>query len=400
MNFFGKSILRRTFLYFFLFAALLGAVGYYFYSKGVESITPEIFLGSFFVFLIYFMLVYFFEIVRPINIILQQVRALLTGKKYKRIFTSRIDEIGILAHFFNEVTKSFEKVALDIKKGQRMMNELEIAAELQRDILPPTNPDIPGLDVVAKNRPAAELGGDNFDFITSGDDTYIYIGDVTGHGVPAALVMTMANAYIHTFVDLYDKAYDIVVNTNRQLKSRIKNTIFMTMTMLRWNHVTKTMSYVGAGHEHIIIFRASTGKCEVTKAGGIALGMVADNSQLVSEKVIKLNTDDAIVLYTDGITEGRNMEGDMYGLDRFVEAIEKYAPQYGAGGAVKRIAIDYSAFVGNHVQDDDVTLIIVKYVGEKEKNEDVSEKATAWTLENDVTEDEADKSLPTEYKLD
>lgn len=381
MIFLSKSILRRTSLFFVVFAVfVLGGI-YFLYLTDFHEIPLEYVALAVGLLFLYFIGVFLFEYVRPLNIILKEVRALLTGKQYRRIFTRRVDEIGVLAHFFNEVTKSFEKVALDIKIGKRMRNELEIAAELQRDILPLTTPDIPGLDVIAKNRPAAELGGDNFDFITRGENTYIYIGDVTGHGVPAALVMTMVNTLVHTFADIYISAYDIVVNVNRQLKSRIKNTMFMTMIMLRWNHVTNSMTYVGAGHEHIIIFRAKTGDCEIFKSGGIALGMVADNSALIKEKEIQLNEDDAIILYTDGITEGRNMEGEMYGLERLVSAVKLYAPQYDSTGTVKKIAIDYSGFVKDHVQDDDVTLIMVKRMGKGEKKGGLNIERTSWSLE-------------------
>lgn len=374
-----NSILKRMFIYFVFFACIILAVVAYLYLGNIDHIPVEVLVISLGVFLFYFLLVYLIEIVRPLRIVLREMKNLLTGRKYRKIYTQRMDEIGVIAHFFNEVTKSIEKITVDIKEGRRMMGELEIAAELQKEILPKESPEVSGLDIVAKNRPAVELGGDNFDFIKSGKNTFIYVGDVTGHGVPAALVMTMANSLIHSFVDIYDNAYDVVVNTNKQLKTRIKSTMFMTMLMLRWDEINQKMTYVGCGHEHLLVYRAKTGKCDSISSGGIALGMVPDNSKLIKEQELNLEVGDVMVLYTDGLTEGRNMAGEMYTLGRLIAAVERFAPEYGPDGIVNHVAIDYSRFVEDHVQDDDVTLIAIQYTGVQGKKERSAEvKTTLW----------------------
>jgi len=359
----GKSILFRILAYYLCFLAVVTGVLVFAFIAEWRVIPIEFFVLAAFAFVVFWIFVYWIEVVRPFKVILGEMKALLAGRKYRRIFTGRTDEVGIMAHFFNEVTKSFEKVTVDIKERKRMLSELEIASSIQRAILPPQNPIVPGLDIDAKTRPAVELGGDVFDFITVKDNTFIYIGDVTGHGVPAAIVMTMVNTLIRTLTEFYSTGYDVVVNVNRQLKNRIKSTMFMTMLMYRWNHTEEKMSFVGAGHEHVVVYRAGTGKCEVKKTGGIALGMVPDNSQLVKEFDLPMEKDDVVIMYTDGLTEGRNMAGEMYGLERLIAAIEIFAPQYGSDGLVHHVATDYSKFVENHIQDDDVTLIAMKYVG-------------------------------------
>lgn len=373
-----KSILRRVFIYFILFALIIGALGIFFYMRNMKEIPLPYFMAVLGGFLIYFLLVYWYEIVRPLKLILLPIKQLLKGEKYKKIYTKRIDEIGIIAHFFNEVTKGLEKVSGQLKEGKRMLSELEIASKIQKDILPPFNPQVPGLEIIAKTRPAVELGGDNFDFITIGKNSFIYIGDVTGHGVPAAIVMTMANTLIHTFTEVFDNAYQVVVKTNEQIKKRIRSTMFMTMLMLRWDHTEQKMYYVGCGHEHLVIFRARNGKCDVDQTGGIALGMVPDNSKLVQEKEIHLEKDDIMILYSDGLTEGRNMSGEMYGLNRLVQAVERFAPDYGPDGIVNHVGQDYSHFVQDHIQEDDVTLIAIKYVGLGNEKKTASTD-TSWT---------------------
>lgn len=380
MNLFGKSILGRVFVYFILFSILLTVGMFAMYAANWQTVTLGTFASALLIFLLYFLLVYLYEIVRPLRGVLIEMKALLAGKKYRRIYTKRSDEIGIIAHFFNEVTKNFEKVSTKIQEGKRMTDELEIAGSIQRAILPPKNPNVPGLDIDAKTRPAVELGGDVFDFITSGKNTYIYIGDVTGHGVPAAIVMTMVNTLIRTLAGIYANAFDVIYNVNKLLKVRIKSTMFMTLLLLKWDQETEKMTYVGAGHEHLVVYKAGKGKCEITKTGGIALGMVPDNGKLIKEVELPLELDDVIVLFTDGITEGRNMSGEMYGIDRLVKAVELYAPQYGSDGIVHHVALDYSRFVGEHKQDDDVTLIASKYIGKGHEHETTMQGISTATM--------------------
>lgn len=329
------------------------------------------------------LLIYIVDISWPFKVVLDQVKALLTGRKYKKILTKRTDEIGIFAHFFNEVTTDLEKVTVDLEESKKVSGELKTAGQLQKELIPALAPTIEGFDIAVKNRSAEELGGDNLDFIKVGNSTYFYVGDVTGHGVPAAIVMTMVNTLINTFAEIYDTAYDVVVQTNRRLKTRIRATMFMSMLMLKWNGMTKKMTYVGCGHEHLIVYKAKTGMVEATVSGGIALGMLADNSKIVKEKDVPLETGDVIVLYTDGITEARNMNGEMFGLERLKQVVALYAGQGDAQTIIQSIAKDFSKYVEEHVQEDDVTLVVVKKLSDGEEGRSsIDQKQARWTDEN------------------
>ncbi len=377
------NIIRRSFVLkicCWLIILSLSGAGIFLFLENQIADQRILFFSIYGIFIVLLAIIFYFNFSRPFEEILQEIKCLLTGRKYRKFYSGRIDEIGVIAHFFNEITKSLEKVSGDIEEGKRMLGELEIASKIQKDILPPANPQILGLEVVAKNRPAVELGGDNFDFITVGSNTFIYVGDVTGHGVPAALIMMMVNTLIHTLAELCENAYDMVVKTNKQIKTRIKSTMFMTMLMLRWNHMESKMTFVGAGHEHLLIYRASTGKVEVKQTGGIALGMVPDNSKLIKETEIPFQKDDIIILYTDGLTEGRNMKGEMYTMENLIKAIELYAGQETTEGLVNAIAKDYAHFVEEHIQDDDVTLIAIKCLGTStESATQTANKTTSWT---------------------
>lgn len=326
--------------------------------------------------------IYLWDVARPMGLVLQQIKAVLTNKRYKKIYSKRTDEIGIIAHFFNVVTDSLEKVTDELAESKKVTGELQIAGQLQKELIPVLAPTIEGFDIAVKNRSAEELGGDNLDFIKVDNSTYFYIGDVTGHGVPAAIVMTMVNTLINAFAEIYETAYDIVVQTNRRLKKRVKATMFMSMLMMKWDGLKKQMSYVGCGHEHIIIYRAKTGDVDSIVSGGIALGMVADNSKIVKEQSIALSTGDVIVLYTDGITEARNMSGEMFGLQRLKDKVAMFGGQGGAMDIIQNIAREFSNYVEEHVQEDDVTLVVLKKldVGEESKAF-IDQKQERWSDE-------------------
>ncbi len=376
MDFIRKSIVRKIILHLVFFGLLIVSIVYVLDYKNI-AIPTYFFPIALGVFLLYFLLIYWLDVLHPLKKILYEIQALVAGKSYKRIYTTRIDEIGVIAHFFNQVTSGLKEVSFDIKDRERMLDELTIASELQRNILPTVSPGVPGLQIVAKNKPATEVGGDSFNFYTSKDKTYIYIGDVTGHGVAAGLIMTMVNSLIGVFSEVYDNAYDIMVNVNRQIKKHVKKSMYMTLVLLCFDHKTKKMTYVGAGHEHILVYRAYSGQCEAIVSGGIALGMVPDNSKLVVEKELPLDEGDMIVLYSDGITEARNKNEELFGLERLKQSVTEYAAGYSAEGVNYHIAQDVSNFMTGHKQDDDMTLIAMKrdkaVQGSKE-----DEKATNW----------------------
>ncbi len=393
-----SAITKKVYLHLLLLALIAAGAVYVAYSiYGYESFSWQVVLyiiaGEF----VGILFIYYLNVVRPLSHILTQIKAVLTGRRYKKLLTRRSDEIGIIAHFFNEVTSSLEKVTDELQASKRVTGELETAGQLQKELIPEEPPAINGFDIAIKNRSAEELGGDNLDFIQVGTKTYFYIGDVTGHGVPAAIVMTMVNTLINSFAELYDTAYDIVVQTNRRLKKRIRATMFMSMLMLKWDATIKKMTYVGCGHEHIIIYRAATGQIDCEVSGGIALGMVPDNSKIVKEKELHLNTGDVLVLYTDGITEAKNMSGELFGLEKLKATIGLHAGQGEAVTIIQNIAKDFSRYVEDHIQEDDVTLIVIKKLDEgAEGKAFIDKKKDTWSGEKPKVEEIQQKELKTE----
>lgn len=350
----------------------------YFYYSG-KVMVPSYYLPIVAVsFVTALMIIYWIEVAKPLKIILREMQALLSGMVYRRIYTDRVDEIGVIAHFFNKITKGLGDVSETIIDRDRMLDELTIGAQLQSDILPKERDDIPGLEIVTKIKPATEIGGDSFDFITVPDKTYIYLGDATGHGVAAGLIVTMVHAFIEVFADSCSSAFEVIHKVNKYIKQRMKKAMFMTMVMLCWDHKNKKLTYVGAGHEHILVYRAKTGVCEAILSGGIALGMVPDNSKIIKEKEIQVGEGDYVVLYSDGITEAKSASGELYGLERLKNAIMEYATQYSTEGINYHIAKEVSGFMQQQVQNDDMTLMVIKRT---DKPEASTEKVVKLNIE-------------------
>lgn len=378
MKLYKKSITRKIFVDLFIFVVIvIGGLAYAYYMAKIESVPIKVFALVIGLFLILFTLIVYWDFARPLRIVLKQIQALLAGGSYKKIYTKRLDEIGIIAYFFNKITRSLGEVGNNMVDHERVLGELEIASQLQREILPEQMCELEGIDIVAKTKPATEIGGDIFDYVTVRDKTYIYIGDATGHGMPAGLLMTMVNAFVDVFADSCSTALEIVYNVNKYIKQRIKKAMYMTMVMLCWDHKKQKMTYVGAGHEHILVYRSSTGQCESIKTGGIALGMLPDNSKLIKEQEIPVDVGDFVVLYSDGITEAKDGNGDRYGLERLMSTIKEFAPQYTAEGLNYHIASNVSEFMKGQDQYDDMTLMVIKRHG-VDKEEEIKDRSTEW----------------------
>ena len=204
------------------------------------------------------------------------------------------------------------------------------------------------------------------------ENFYLYIGDVTGHGVPAGLVMIMVDTLIHAWTKNARTTEEILIETNRFLNQRTQSQRFMTLVMLRWDEKEQKMYYTGAGHEHVLIYRAKEKNVKAIRSGGIALRMIPDISNIINEKPIEFEEDDVILLYSDGITEARNKNGEMYGLNRLVESLKKHGYRNTSESVFDQLTKDFSAFVGEYIQTDDITMIVTKNTGQKNEKHHIT----------------------------
>jgi sigma-B regulation protein RsbU (phosphoserine phosphatase) len=243
---------------------------------------------------------------------------------------------------------------------------LELAGEVQKSLLPQKDPDIPGLDVAGRNISCEEIGGDYFDFLwqgqTSRSPLSVVVGDITGHGVDSALLMTTARAFLRMRASQPGSITDIVEAMNRHLAEDVLETgNFMTLFYLTIDHAEGRMEWIRAGHDPAIIYDSATDGFDELRGPGVALGVDAQHQYHASCRD-GLAPGQIIAVGTDGIWEARNQRGQLFGKARFLDIIRRNQT-----GSAKDMLEAVFTELGRHTQgthtEDDITLVIIKVVG-------------------------------------
>jgi serine phosphatase RsbU (regulator of sigma subunit) len=233
----------------------------------------------------------------------------------------------------DERTRSLIETRVSLEQAiaarSKVEQELAIAKRIQTSILP-TGWNIEGLDVAAAMVTAAEVGGDYYDILPRPHGGWIGIGDVSGHGVGAGIVMLMVQSITATLVDAFPDAStrDLVVAIDRLLSRNIRQRLraddFVTFTLLRYD-VGGRVRYAGA-HQDMIVWRAKQRRCELIPTPGFWIGVSGDIGSVTIENELVLEHDDMLVLYTDGITEAHDETREQFGIDRLCRTVEELAP--------------------------------------------------------------------------
>jgi len=249
----------------------------------------------------------------------------------------------------------------DLAEKERLDEELKLGREIQMNLLPRQIPEVPNLCLRGLMTPAKEIGGDYYDFISlsNKDELAIVIGDVSGKGVAAGLLMSMVKASIHAFTQEELSPKKILLRTNAFLHKNIGGQKFMTLLYLKWQPQSRVFTYCSAGHEHVLIYRCQSQEVETVQSGGFMLGMLPDIDNFLEEKQIQLNVGDKILLYTDGVTEAENQQGERFGLPRLQESFRQHSRKP-VNELMQAVKDEVYAFIGNHPQYDDITLVVME----------------------------------------
>ena len=301
------------------------------------------------------------KITSPIKTLTEGAIKIGSGDLTTRIAVKSKSEIGQLANTFNQMAKDLEISTQQMVEKEKMTRELELAGEIQKELLPTELPKIHNLDIAASLVSATEVGGDCYDFLVVDENNLIfYIADVTGHGVPAGLVSAINNALVPAFMEQYRTTEELIVHLNKLLKIKTRPNVFMTMVMAHWHVDEGKLGFTQAGHDPILHFKASDKTIIEAAPGGMALGMVPDISNIVKTELIDMEVNDTAILYTDGIPEAWKTDTENYGMDRFKESVIKNSQLNTAQEIHDGIIKDVRAFMGDYPQADDITLIVVK----------------------------------------
>jgi serine phosphatase RsbU (regulator of sigma subunit) len=300
------------------------------------------------------------QITKPIKSLVAGVERIAVGDFSVRVDINTNDEIKVLGDAFNKMATDLES-SIEAKIYQeRVVAELELATKIQEQILPKEGPVSEGMDISASVDSAGEIGGDIYDFITLADGRLMfYLGDVTGHGVPAGIISSISSALFYGFASEPDLT-KILTDVNRVLKAKTMPTMFLTLCLMEWIPATETFNYSSAGHEQIVHYIAAEDRVELKNAGGIALGMLPDVSAHLKLEEVELAVGDFLVVYSDGIPEAWCDKDECYGMERLMAVVKNSAKLGNADAIRKAILSDVTVFRNNFEQMDDITLMIVK----------------------------------------
>ena len=267
--------------------------------------------------------------------------------------------LELMSGFASLAGVSIERARLNMERlaKRRIEHELSIARKIQMTFLPSKDPVIEGVDVAGVNIPSTEVGGDYYDFIPIVENQYgIAIGDVSGKGIPAALIMAAFRASLKAEIRNNFAIRAILFKVNNLLYESIERDKFVTAVYGVLDSKNGVFTFSNAGHNPPII-RRSSGEIEYLKEGGVALGALPDSQY--QERPISLRSGDVLLFYTDGVTEVLDDEGKEYGVERLLEALNN-SYHLPARQIIDSIVNKADQFGSSKRDIDDLTIVVIK----------------------------------------
>ena len=258
-----------------------------------------------------------------------------------------------------EVARLTTAIGREMAQRERLNRELEIAREVQEHLFPQRLPSVPGLDYCGRCRPAREVGGDYYDFLELPEGRLgIAIGDVSGKGIGAALMMASLEASLRGQASVGLDLAELVKRVNRLVYEASSASRYATFFYGEYDSRSRQLSYVNAGHTPPVILRQSAAACRVFRLeiGGPVIGLLR---QCYQQGSFPLEPGDLVVLFTDGVSESMNARDEEWGEDRLIE-LAKSCHGQSAFEAMTRILAAAEAFAAGASQHDDMTLVVLR----------------------------------------
>ncbi len=316
-------------------------------------------------------------IAAPIVLLAEGVREIARGNLDKKLSVKTGDEIEMLADSFNHMTEELkaylENLTRTTAQKERIEADLSLAARIQAGMLPSGGRPFPErgeFDLSALMQPAREVGGDFYDFYFLDEDHLaVTIADVSGKGVPAALFMVIAKTLLKDevlFAGGRTNLGTVVEKVNNALVKSNEENLFVTVFVGVMDLRAGEFVYVNAGHNPPVLKRNGRWMY-IPKAANPVMGMIGDLPYQTER--LMLRPGDAILLYTDGVTEARNPQKEFFGEKRLLESVR--GTDTDAEGSVKKVFAVVKEFAGAAVQSDDITMLEMIYLGPLEKGNDL-----------------------------
>lgn len=299
----------------------------------------------------------------PIWAIIEGVKTIGSGNLDYRVVLKTGDETEELARSINWMAESLKALQSNMADRERLLRELEIARGTQRSFLPKQAPMIPGYDISAINIPAKEVGGDFYDFIPVTNKQWGFvIADVSGKGMPAALLMAISRTLVRASTAGNISAAGPIRQANDLICNDTRPGMFVTLFYAILEQERNRLRFVNAGHNPPLLFRRGHENPIELRSKGLAVG-IRQNIDL-REAFMDFHPGDTLVMYTDGVTDAINEENTPFGKERLVRTIREnlYLP---SSVIIEKIRDGVLAFSENKSQFDDITMVIIKVLGVK-----------------------------------
>jgi sigma-B regulation protein RsbU (phosphoserine phosphatase) len=280
-----------------------------------------------------------------------------------RIQIESRDQLGDLADSFNRMSASIEHLLHVQREKQRLDDELRIARDIQKSLLPVEPPRISGLAIADLCEPARDVGGDYYDFFEIGPRQIgVLVADVSGKGTSAALYMAELKGLMLALSHQQRSPRRLLIDVNRRLAEHLDNRSFITMTYAIIDLEAATLTLARAGHTPTIV--VSDGASHLITPEGMVLGLRLPGAGQRFEEMLRehsrpIAAGDVIVLYTDGITEAMDADGELFG-DTALAHVLASQQHLDAAGIRERVLREVMAFVGDAEPHDDMTMVIIK----------------------------------------
>jgi sigma-B regulation protein RsbU (phosphoserine phosphatase) len=254
------------------------------------------------------------------------------------------------------------RIHREAHEKRAMENELQNAREVQSILLPQQDPVIAGFRISGTNQPARIISGDYYDYLELGGRKLgIAIADVSGKGVPAGLLMAMCRSALRCVAPGRNSPSEVLAAVNRQLFPDIREDMFISMAYGILDEATGKLLLSRAGHDPALLFRKETGKVELLRSPGLALGVDGGTvfERVTKDQEIELFPGDCVLFYTDGVREAVDADEEEFGMERMSETFRLAAP-LGAESILNRMQQELRQFTGEGPQMDDITLVAIE----------------------------------------
>ena len=280
------------------------------------------------------------------------------------LFLLMLAGLVLIGVILSRSARNLRRLNMANAEKERIGSELRIASTIQRGMLPsvfPPYPERTDIDVYATLDPAKEVGGDLFDFFLRDEKLFFCIGDVSGKGVPASLVMAVTRSLFRNISAHEDSPKMIVRDMNNSMSETNEDNMFVTLFVGMLDLTTGKLHYTNAGHCAPLLVNKDVQKLAIDS--NVPVGLM--NGWEFSEQEIQLPANTTIFLYTDGIIEAEDLLKRLFGEERMMEGARRAVDlgEYGAAALVKSMGDTVQHFVRRAPQSDDLTMLAVQYIG-------------------------------------